>query len=243
MQTLPKRALTFFADLVFPPKCALCARVDSELCAACIARFEPLNLRAACPICAEPATGGRRCERCQAQPPAFRRVTSAFLYKEVMKKAVYAYKYEGYAYLTKHLVHAMRPHLHWPTPDPDAWLCAVPLSEERMAQRGFNQAHHLMDALAAHMGRRTLPPHALRRIRHTPALIGLTPAERRRHLMGSFAAAAEAVVGRSIILIDDVCTTGTTLHACAVALRSAGAQHIFGLTLARTPKKHDRTPR
>jgi ComF family protein len=112
----------------------------------------------------------------------------------------------------------------------------VPLHWRRQWERGFNQSELLAQAVA----RRYAAPvvHALTRRKATPAQAGLSNAKRRTNVSGVFAARRrEAIVGRRILLVDDVMTTGATLGACASALKRAGASHVSALTLARTDRR------
>ena len=109
--------------------------------------------------------------------------------------------------------------------------CAVPvpLHPARRRQRGFNQASDL----ARHLG---LPVHhALRRVRATPTQTGLPAVQRHRNVRDAFAAtpSARALAGRTVVLVDDVSTTGATLEACARALKEAGVGEVLALTAAR----------
>jgi len=104
----------------------------------------------------------------------------------------------------------------------------VPLHWRRRRQRGFNQA----EALARTLG---MPwRNALRRTRRTPSQTELPAAQRHRNVREAFALRRRAAVsGRSILLVDDVATTGATLEACAEVLRAAGAREVRALTVAR----------
>jgi ComF family protein len=111
-------------------------------------------------------------------------------------------------------------------------LVPVPLHSSRLAERGYNQSA----LLAAELSRATGLPVAdgpLRRIRPTEPQMAL-PAERRRaNVVGAFAVRSAELVGARVLLIDDVCTTGSTLEACAAALKAAGTLQVRALTLAR----------
>jgi ComF family protein len=109
----------------------------------------------------------------------------------------------------------------------------VPLSASRQRERGYNQAALLAYPFSLSSGL-DYQPRALSRIRETPSQIGLTVKERQRNVHNAFWADNDKVFGRSILMIDDVMTTGATLNACAGALKAQGAGRIYALTLART---------
>jgi ComF family protein len=117
-------------------------------------------------------------------------------------------------------------------------LVPMPLSRERLAERGFNQALELARSLAPHKLRADL----LLRIRHTPAQAELGLAARLRNVNGAFAVdplLAAQVRGSRLALVDDVMTSGASLFAAASVLRQAGAAHITALVLARTDEPED----
>lgn len=112
-------------------------------------------------------------------------------------------------------------------------LLPLPLGPRRLAQRGYNQAHELARRLDA----RRADPHTLLRTRDTPPQSGLGRAERLANVEGAFAvepARARDLLGRRVILVDDVMTTGASLQAAAAALRQAGVRAVGALVLART---------
>jgi ComF family protein len=126
-------------------------------------------------------------------------------------------------------------------------IVPVPLHPSRRRERGFNQAELLAGGLIKTLGRgsgatelRVLTG-SLRRKRATPPQTGLSLAARRENLRGAFEVVeAEAIRDRTVVVIDDVMTTGATLSACARALKRAGATRVIGITLARaTPQFPD----
>ncbi len=110
----------------------------------------------------------------------------------------------------------------------------VPLAAARLKSRGYNQAALLARGFAELRGLRCAPQ-AARRWRETETQVYLSPAERRANVAGAFEGSSRLVQGQTIILVDDVCTTGATLAACAEALMAAGAVGVWGLTLSRAP--------
>jgi len=115
-------------------------------------------------------------------------------------------------------------------------LLPVPLHPERQRQRGYNHAQLLAESCAAHV-HVPLRNDILIRYRATPAQVGLNALERRQNVAGAFecgpAFRTGALYGRTILIIDDVYTTGATLSACAAPLFAAGAKAVWGLVLAQ----------
>ena len=127
-------------------------------------------------------------------------------------------------------LHAARPGGLDPS-GPDL-VTAVPLYRWRLVRRGYNQGLELARLSAARLDV-PLAPGALRKTRTTAPQSRLTARERARNLDGAFAADPAVVAGRSVLLVDDVMTTGSTLEASARALRAAGATRVEALVLAR----------
>ena len=114
------------------------------------------------------------------------------------------------------------------------WVVPLPLAPGRLAERGYNQALELARRLAP---RRQLAPRLLRRVRETPPQTSLDRAARVRNLRQAFEvdpAQAATIQGRRLLLVDDVMTSGATLHEAARVLRAAGAAHVAAVVLART---------
>ncbi len=148
-----------------------------------------------------------------------------------IRHAIHTFKYQRVAALAEPLGDALA-HFWLQAPQPAYVIVPVPLHPQRQRERGYNQA----ELLARRIGRAAdLPvrPEALRRVRATAVQITLDAAERKANVAGAFQSDAAAVRGAAALLVDDVCTTGATLDACATALKAAGAAAVHGLTLAR----------
>ena len=113
----------------------------------------------------------------------------------------------------------------------------VPLGGQRMKSRGYNQAGLMAKPLSSRLGWK-FSPKLLVRVRETRTQVGLSPKERKLNISGAFRAEPAIAVGKSILLLDDVATTGATLAACSEALAASGAKTIYALTLAKALPRH-----
>ena len=217
-----------------PAQCAVCHGWPAQpVCEACVARFGQPQPR--CLTCALPVPAGvERCGRCLHQPPPLDRCLAAVSYGYPWSGLIAQFKFQGQPGWAAPLATLMRS-APWVEPalDEAHLVLPMPLSTERLAERGFNQALELARALAPAKVRSDL----LLRVRNTPSQAELGLAARLRNVGGAFAVEpllAAQVRGQRIVLVDDVMTSGASLFAAAGALRQAGAAHITGLVLART---------
>jgi ComF family protein len=220
-------------DVVFPPQCAGCGRPGQRFCADCRSRLANLA-PPFCDCCGYPVGHAGRCRLCQSGanvPDSLAGIRSAAFFEGPLQKAVHQFKYRRDAILADTLAVLMKDAGADDLPA-RSLVVPVPLASERLAARGYNQAALLARTWAELRGLRMAPQGALR-VRNTAAQVGLSAQERRLNVAGAFAGDKRIVAGKPIILVDDVCTTGATLDACAAALLGAGATQVWGLTLAR----------
>lgn len=117
-------------------------------------------------------------------------------------------------------------------------LIPVPLGRKRLKERGYNQVGLVARPLAYELGLQYVP-RGLRKSRETRSQVGLTISQRRENVQNAYQADVKVVNRKSILLMDDVATTGSTMQSCAEALLSAGAQGVYALTIARALSHHD----
>lgn len=219
------------AEALFGGRCYLCrgAARGGLLCAGCdgdLPRLPPER----CPRCALPSTGSRTCGRCLAQDPAYDATEAAISFAFPADVLVHSLKYRGELALAPLLASLLAPRIA--RDDALAAVVPVPLSAARLRERGFNQAMELARPLAALAGA-PLQPGWLERITDTPALAGLALADRAKSVRGAFRCTAP-VTGTSIIVVDDVMTSGATLDEIARTLKRAGAARVVNWVVART---------
>ncbi|MBL8382053.1 MAG: ComF family protein [Burkholderiales bacterium] len=184
-----------------------------------------------CPVCAEPAPGGLPCGACIAAPPAFDATVAALRYEYPATRLIQAFKYAPVVGLASPLAELLAEAVAADGPERPDILVAMPLSRERLAERGFNQALELARIAGRRIGV-PLAARAVARVRHGPAQAGLPLAERARNVRGAFVA-TRRFDGLDVAVVDDVMTSGASLDALARALRAAGARRVRNWVLAR----------
>lgn len=219
-------------DLVFPPRCPGCGRLGELLCAACRSALRPLPPDA-CRLCGHalpPAAPDGLCPGCQGRATSLDGIRAACLFAHPLRDAIHQLKYENNTALAAPLAAYMA----------DAWsrcgltadlILPVPLHRKRLAERGYNQSALLSRELGRAVGVRVEETTLIRQ-KHTRQQVGLGIEERRANVANAFAVHGD-LAGRRVVIVDDVCTTGSTLEACAACLRAAGAASVWGFTLAR----------
>lgn len=190
-----------------------------------------------CTTCAQAlAADVPQCGACLRQPPPLDLCVAGVGYGYPWAQALVQFKFHadpGWAAALAELLHRT-PAATLALQAAD-WVLPVPLSQQRLRERGFNQALLLARQLAP----RKTHPTLLLRLHHTSAQSHLARAQRLHNLTGAFAAEplhAAHLHGARVVLVDDVMTTGATLHAAAHALRQAGVRHITGMVVARTDR-------
>lgn len=231
---------------VFPPRCAGCGGWEEGLfCADCRHQLQFLG-KPLCTVCGkpfDPLAMAHLCPECRPnrnhKPPEFTALRSCFGFDGPVREAIHLYKYEGQRSLANLLAGELA----------DFWMCdcngtlqtpycdlitPVPLHWWRAYRRGYNQSELLANQLSINIAVPTKV--LLRRVKPTRPQVELDRDQRAENVKNAFQvdkAAVSYIQGKTILLVDDVCTTGATLRECAKALKAGGAAVVYALTMAR----------
>ena len=227
--------MRWLLDFALPARCPGCGTIVDEVdtfCAPCWTGIEFLG-SSGCETCGIPleATDAGTCAVCLAKPPRISRTRAAVAYGDIARTVALRLKYGRKVALANTMARYMTPLLQ--PLSPGDILVPVPLHRRRLWQRGFNQAVVVMRVLSRRTG---IPTDArlLERVKRTPPLKGMSAQQRRRTVAGAFKVREGADLrGRTVVLVDDVLTTGATANACARALKRAGAERVELISWAR----------
>jgi ComF family protein len=246
-----KSAADSLFAVLFPSDCRICRSpltiiASLPVCAPCLAQIVPLN-GLLCRCCGEKlfssfadSEDGPLCGMCRRAEPQFRRAVAYGAYEGALRDLIHLFKYQKTKPAGK-LLGSLLHHAVATMELPDSLVVVpVPLWSGKRQARGFNQAEAIARAFFRFQtaGSIQLDTAILVRTRETASQTGLTRHQRRANVRGAFAVAKpEKVKDRSILIVDDVMTTGTTASECARVLRRAGAKEVFVATIARATKE------
>ncbi|KKS69238.1 MAG: hypothetical protein UV41_C0060G0007 [Candidatus Daviesbacteria bacterium GW2011_GWA2_42_7] len=230
------RTMNFF-DFLFPKLCVGCGKWGSYFCSKCVADISQGDL--VCPNCERAAIGGVTHPLCRSKWK-LDGLWSLGVYRDPLRKAIQKLKYRYVSELADVLVDLMISYWAKYTPQfieelkkGGEWVIVpVPLHQKRKNYRGFNQSELIGQMLSRKLGLEY--SEVLKRILSTKPQVGLKSWERKKNIHGAFSLTVDgSLSAMSILLIDDVWTTGSTLKECAYVLKRGGAQKVWAITLAR----------
>ena len=223
-----------FLELIFPRKCLVCGVFgDSYFCSDCVSQIE----RVVCPYCircGQPIRG-EKCWNCAVMSPSFTTARAIGMYTDTLRQAINEFKYNGRKMLAEPLTDLMCLYLTKSTDMP--WgrvdcIVPVPIHPLRRRVRGYNQSELLAVSLG---GKVDLPvvSDSLVRARFSCPQVELSGPQRRRNVKRSFRVENKpAIKNKTVLLVDDVATTCSTIHECSKALLFAGARRVYALCVA-----------
>ena len=187
-----------------------------------------------CPQCALPTPAGQLCGKCIASPPDFDSTQALFRYAYPVSGLLQQYKYADALHLAQTFAQLMHERFTLPV-DNQADNCLIipmPLHPSRLQERGFNQALEIAKSVSKLSGI-SLDFVCCQRVKPSPPQATLSLKERVKNVRGAFAC-RNSLAGKSVMIIDDVMTTGATMNALSVAIKAAGAQQVACMVVART---------
>lgn len=231
-------------DFVWPRNCEVCARacdrVGRHVCSDCLNRIPFVPQDGVCRVCGravEGFEGEYLCEDCSrpSTRPSFDRAASAFRFEDKAREMLLGYKFDGRLWLRSDfadwLEAAARARFDAAAVDV---VVPMPVTRFHRVDRGYNQSAYLAEELAGRLDRRYLAG-ALARRGSPRRQAELAEEERRENVKGTVVVRRPADVrGRTVLVVDDVMTTGSTLSECAKVLKEAGARRVWCVTLARS---------
>ena len=224
------RVLWTGLDWLYPPRCGGCGCPGSRWCEEC--QHTTRKIRApVCRYCGCPLVGKEVCYHCLEGRPLLTAIRSWAIYMGPLQNSIRRLKYKGDLALGEALSRpliTMVSALNWSLDI----ISSIPISKTHHTKRGYNQSALLAYPLALSSGIKYCPD-VLTKTREVRSQVGLSREERYLNVSGAFDGNPQFAMGKSVLLVDDVITSGATLNACAQALLDAGARQVYGVTLAR----------
>ncbi len=226
-------------DWVFPKACFGCGQTDAYICSSCINKFSVIK-EPVCPLCHQKSRAGVTHPRCR-KPHGLDGLVSIFAYQGLCKRVVGKLKYRLVTQAFPEFIEAVVSLGDLSQFSGEDWmLVPVPLHASRHRWRGFNQAEYIGQSLAKYL-HLDYEPFLLMRHKRTKPQMSLHALDRRDNIKDAFSLRSkfdkeklQVLRGKSIVLIDDVYTTGATMKEAAKTLKRNGFGVVWGLTLART---------
>jgi ComF family protein len=238
------RAGVSLLDLLFPPRCHVCAAFDAGLvpgttsmCDDCFSQLvfigSPLCKRCGCPFEMSARGADHHCPACLKKAPAYDTARSLLSYQAPVPELLHRLKYRADSSVVGPISQIIAHNgIIWEQETCDL-IIPVPLHARRLRRRGLNQSH-LLARLAFPADQEKIAINLLERVKNTNPQTGLDGIERRRNLKNAFhVTSPDRIEGASVWLVDDVFTTGTTVSECSKTLKKSGAKEVHVWTLAR----------
>lgn len=227
-------------DFFFPKRCVGCKKLGSYICPNCFASIS-FDVQTICTICNKPSIDGKTHPGCKITN-SLEGTFAAVAYKGIIRKLLYQLKYQPYLTdlipeLAELCYEALiQDEVFVQLQKKQPVLVPIPLSSSRLRKRGYNQAGLLAKALGKKFGLKVQP--LLKRVKDTKPQYGLKREERMENMKGAFSfekdpSTSLRMTSKVVILIDDVLTTGSTMHEAAKVLKKHGVKEVWGVALAK----------
>jgi len=223
----------FFLNIIFPRKCVGCGQEGAWICEGCRAKIVMVK-SPTCPICHKLTKNGHFCSRHRRGKALTGIISVAYLDQGPLKELIHYFKYRNIRELTDFLAELMMERLKLGFPYGDLLIVPVPLHPARQAMRGYNQAELLANKIGEYYDIESAND-LVRRIKNNKPQVELKAKERWQNVQGVFnlCQGIERIKGKTVLLVDDITTTGATLNEIGRLLRKKGARQIWGLVMAK----------
>ena len=220
-------------ELIFPSRCIFCRDIlpfgnKDYICEKCAENIEEISGNV-CLKCGRPVRYHGLCRQCSSAKHTFEGGYALYLYKDEVRSAIHRFKYGRRGSYARYFGRAMAIYADYIEIPYVDYVVPVPVHSSRLRHRGFNQSRLLAEIYAAE--RDEILGDVLQRVKHTKAQSGLTKTQRMLNVRGAFRS-TEDVRGKTILLIDDIFTTGSTVDECTRVLKRAGAKEVYVFCLA-----------
>lgn len=230
----------FILNILFPKRCVNCGAYGKYICDNCFVSIRYLDF-SKCTECMKPSVTSLTHPMC-SKKLSIDGVFATVEYKTTIKKAVYSYKYEPYIFnlsepFSRLMYESMIQNEIFQkilSASDNVWITCVPLHENRLKSRGYNQSAMLGKMLSEKMNMR-FNSKIIKRVRDTIPQFKLSKEERVKNIAGAFQLNSKykgKMRGKTILLVDDVFTSGSTMRECGKLLKKSGAKAVYGLVLA-----------
>lgn len=234
-----KKISQVFLQIVMPPTCISCAdivEIQGQICGTCWADIDFIG-KYQCKSCGLPFAfdmgKGAQCQHCQHKKPVFGKVRAACQYEGTGRRLAANLKFHDKTHLAGAMARMMFNSGTEVLKKVDV-IVPIPLHKRRKFWRKYNQAALLSQALMSHDVDASYEPQLIKRVRATTPQTSLSYAQRQKNVEDAFIVDESVdLQGKTVLLVDDVMTTGATMNSCAAALKAAGAKKVNGLVFAR----------
>ncbi|WMJ77926.1 MULTISPECIES: ComF family protein [unclassified Sedimentibacter] len=231
-----------FLELIYPEKntCFICETYDEKIndkyiCSDCEKKIKKI-IHPACSKCCKPIdfdSFDGLCRECRNSDRYFETSRSPYAYEGIIKKAIYSYKYYNKSYFFKFFGNCLVDYMKDTNYAYFDFIASVPIHPSKMRKRGYNQS----ELIARYIASRLCIPYvdALKRTKKTLKQSGQKKEDRRKNLRNAFTVkkSAQKIINSTILLVDDIYTTGSTVDECSKALIKYGAEKVYIITIAR----------
>ena len=223
-------------DLLFPPICGGCGKKGVRWCDNC-QRNLLVVAGPVCDRCGEPQKFAGLCKNCHRSRPPYQALRSWAVFSDPLRPALHKLKYRRDLGLGEVLACSLAEYIETSLRWDIEMVVPVPLSDQRLSERGYNQVALIAQPLAM-LERWDYVPKALKRVRHTRSQVGLSIQKRKDNVQNAFKANPRLIADKKILLVDDVATTGATIFSASRCLVEAGARYVYALTAARAVSRY-----